>query len=114
LKSATLANGDVLFYERMPMVVPAGGPSVRQSTFWLPVPLLPDPVVQVTIDPKDAIGGTQVMGIYGIVVGTKDNPTEVVISIQTATGHEVSGRYFCNLIVIGTPEVAAAQDTSGE
>jgi hypothetical protein len=114
MKSAPLGNGDVLYYDRMLMPIPQGGPSVRQCTFWITTLLEPDPVVQVTIDPADAIGGTQVMGIYGIVVVPNGNQTEVVISIQTPTRQEVSGRYFCNLTVIGTPKTVTTQESSGE
>jgi hypothetical protein len=110
MKSATLPNGDVLFYERMLMFIPQGGSSVRQCVFFLPTLLQQDPVVQITIDPVDAIGGTQVMGIYGITVVPNGTQTEIKISIQTPTGQAVSGRYFCNLTVIGTPEAMAAKE----
>jgi hypothetical protein len=53
----------------------------------------------------DAIGGSQVMGIYRIKVVPNGEQTEIAIAIQTPAGYEVPDQYhyYCNLAVIGTP-----------
>jgi hypothetical protein len=113
ISSTPLANGDTLYYGRQKMIIPTGGASVRQCSFFIPSVAIasPDdpgakcsPVVVATVD-NEGIGAGTIMGVYSVVVVQVDAiTTEIAISAQKlAGGGPLGGDYFCNVTVIGTP-----------
>jgi hypothetical protein len=113
ISSVLLPNGETLFYGREWMEIPDGGPSVRSCAFVLPelqtisateAGVKCTPFVQVSIDSVSPVGGTGVLGIYGVQTAALDPGwCEIVIEAQTIGGNEVEGDYWCNITVIGTP-----------
>jgi hypothetical protein len=111
LLSTNLDNGQVLYFGRQLMTVPAGGLSVRQCSFNLPhlehsnaaAGLLSSPVVVATVD-NQGIGAGTIMAIYSIVWAANYIPgfDELAISAQNINGGiALNGDYHCNVTVIG-------------
>ncbi len=106
-----LPNGDMMYYARQVMAIPSGGASVRQCNFFVPgLRIASDPsngagtpTVTVTVD-NEGIGTGTTMALYSVITLQNGLYTEIAVSAQNlAGGLPLSGDYFCNLIVIGTP-----------
>ena len=111
IKAVKLANGDMMYYGRLPMNFPEDNTnehSVRQIRIHLPLmqndtatPTGQPPLVQATIE-VNGIGAGQAMLLYGVERFEENSCAGLLIDVQTPFGAQSELPYFLNLTVIGS------------
>lgn len=113
ISSVPLSNGDVLNYGRQKMIVPTGGNTNRQCSFFITPVIItnPDepgakcsPTVLATIDKGGVdVGSGTTMAVYGVDCTPSEDSVEIKVTAVSLDGTPLDGDFFCNVTVIGTP-----------